>query len=389
MTFLDSVPVEVMEDDPYPVFARMRRECPVGYYPPTDQWVVATWDGCAAVGTADPGVVGATQRYTDAVGTSVLNADGALHRWLRGGIDPPLRPKAVRGYIETVTRPVAVRYIEQIRPHRRMEATGMLFERISVRVVGDVLGLRDVDDQTRRRWFHAIGGGISDLRNSTQVRRDAEQAVAELDAAMTEHIERVTARPDGSGLSSMVHDGLGGGPPRTYDDLKGTIRIIITGGFQEPGHALAATVLGLMTRPGQYAELAADPAARAPKAVHEGLRWLPPFSVTERRALAEVDVHAATIPAGAEISLALASANRDETRWERADQFDMNRPRLAHAAFGYGAHFCAGHVLSRRMEEIVLEELARRIPELRLDPADEPRVSGYSMRGVKHLPLVW
>jgi len=389
MTFLDSVSNEELVADPYPVFARMRRECPVAYHPASDTWIVASWDDCSVVGAIDPSVLGATTRSAPGLGPAVTNADGDLHRWLRAGIDPPLRPKAVQGYIESATRPVAVEYLDRILPQGGAEATGELLERISVRVIGDVLGLHDVDDDTRQRWFRAIAAGFGNLLQSEQVRLDMEAAGRELDTAMVEHVARVTAFPDGSALSSMVHQGLEGGRPRTYDDLRGTLHIIIAGGFQEPGHALAATVLGLLTWPEQYALLVDDPKTYVPKAVHEGLRWLAPFSVTERHALADIEVRGTTIPAGSEIALALGSANHDETRWSDPTVFDMRRPHLGHAAFGYGVHFCAGHFVARRLEHIVLEEIVRRMPRLRLDPDSQPKITGYSMRGVKHLPVLW
>jgi len=313
-----------------------------------------------------------------------------VHTWLRGGVDPPLRPRAVQGYIEELARPVARGYVEELRPAGSGDATVDLLERISVRVIGDVLGLKDVDDRTLQRWFHGLNAGMTNVSGDPGVRAQSDAVQAELDAYMAEAVERLTANPDDSGLSHMVHSGLDeGAPPRTFDDLIGTIRVIILGGFQEPGHGAAASLLGVLLDDEQKAMVLTEPDKAIPAAVHEGLRWIAPFGLHERQARVDIELHGETIPAGAEVALSCASANRDERRYEDGERFDITRPRQTHASFGYGAHFCSGHFISRRLEQIILEETFAGLPGLRLDPDREPMVFGFAVRGVKHLPVVW
>lgn len=50
---------------------------------------------------------------------------------------------------------------------------------------------------------------------------------------------------------------------------------------------------------------------------------------------------------------------------------------------------CAGNALGRQMEHILLDELPRRLPNLRLNPDLETKTSGFLMRGVKSLPVLW
>ena len=132
---------------------------------------------------------------------------------------------------------------------------------------------------------------------------------------------------------------------------------MIVGGFQEPAHGAANSLHGLFTRPDQAARVAADPAAWSGAAVDEGLRWLAPFSQTEKLTTADVTVGGALFPEGTEVSLVLGSANRDETRYDDPDVFDLDRPRLSHVAFGFGLHFCLGHYVARHLEQVMLEEM--------------------------------
>jgi cytochrome P450 len=67
----------------------------------------------------------------------------------------------------------------------------------------------------------------------------------------------------------------------------------------------------------------------------------------------------------------------------------MHRERTVNATFGYGVHHCSGHQLAKGLGEIMVEQTARRLPNLRLDPDSPATVSGYLFRGAKSLPVVW
>ena len=379
------VAFEQLEDDPYPFYARLRREAPVAWVPAARRWLVTRWDDCARAGT-DAETFAPSPGGTDAYfGTpNILTLTGAPHRALRHGIDPPFRPRAVRATLEAFARPVAARYVAAVRERGAADATTEILERISVRVVGDVLGLRDVDDATLQRWFHGLSEGL--VAQGREGGGERPAAMDEVDAYVREAIERLTAAPDDSGLSHMVH--TGSDRPRTFDELIGSLRVIVLGGLQEPGHGAANSLHGLLGDPAALARARHDPAAVA-LAVHEGLRWLAPFGLTDRCALGDVELGGAVIPAGAEVGLVLASANHDERRYERPEAFDLDRPQLPHAAFGHGAHFCSGHAISRELERIALEELLAGLPNLRADPDRPPVVRGFTIRAARQLPIIW
>jgi cytochrome P450 len=391
MTVVDDITAAELEEDPYPFYERLRRTAPVAYVTPYRQWFITRWDDCEAVAKDETRLSPQIAHLDEFFGPSILTSEGDVHKWLRGGVDPPLRPRAVQQYIEQRARPVCAEYVERLKGRGQADATVDLLERISVRVIGDVLGFSDLDDETLQRWFHGLSAGLSNrVHDNTEVSAYAKAIRDEVDDHVAVAIERVTGSLDGSGLSHMVHSGLQEGqPPRTYEDLIGTIRVIVLGGFQEPGHGAAASLLGLLSKPAQLEAVREQPEEMIPKAVHEGLRWLAPFGFVERRTRVDITVAGVPIPAGSEVILVCASANRDESRYEDGDQFDVFRPRQSHASFGYGAHFCSGHFISRRLEQIMLEEILSRLPGLRLDPERPAVVRGCAARGVKSLPVLW
>ena len=240
------------------------------------------------------------------------------------------------------------------------------------------------------RWFEALSGGLSNKDGDNDESALAERTLNEIDDYVSVKIAHLRENPDESLLSHMLHVGLGDGQgPRTFDEVMPSIRVIILGGFQEPGHSVATTFWGLLNEPEQLAELAANPSEFAAAAMREGLRWTAPIGVVASHPKTDFEYGGVVVPAGAPLSLVVAAANRDPAKFPDAHKFDMHRERTVNATFGYGVHHCSGHQLAKGLGEIMVEETARRLPNLRLDPQNPAVVSGYLFRGAKSLPVIW
>jgi cytochrome P450 len=110
-----------------------------------------------------------------------------------------------------------------------------------------------------------------------------------------------------------------------------------------------------------------------------------------RRASETVQVGGVTIPGGAMVQVVLGSANRDEALCPAAGTYDRRRVLAApHVAFGYGIHFCVGAALARLEMRIALEQLAERLPSLRLAPGQRvPYDQNLLLRGPSELHVEW
>ena len=380
-----------LEHDPYPLYAWMRREQPIAWVPETERLWITTWDLCAEAGANDD-VFGPTRDVHELVYglPNVMAMTGDQHRRARAPLEARFRPRAVNEYTETLVRPTVVRYVEALRERGSAELTGELLELVSARTVGDVLGLDDVPDETLLRWFHGLAAYLVDLgRGDPDVAERAAAVKAELRAYLERRIEGLGEAHDGSTIDHMAFHGMPDGQARPVDELIGTIGTMIVGGFQEPAHGAANTMLGLLGRPQQAAAVAADPTGLSSDAVQEGLRWISPFTMTEKLTRADVVLGGTLIPAGTEIAMVIGSANRDQTRFDDPDSYDLHRRRLNNFAFGFGAHFCVGHYVARQVARVSVEELFRRLPGLRLDPGREAVVHGWFVRAAKTLPVVW
>jgi cytochrome P450 len=385
-----NVPLEDFEKDPFPLYQWIRTDCPVAYAPSTGRVLVTTWDLCKEAGMNDA-VFGPTKLAHETVYgcPNVLSMTGGDHLKMRSAVAAPFRPKAVQSYREEGIRKTAIRYIEAIRAQGATDVTKNLIEPMGARIVGDVLGFTDVDDETLCRWFYAFADYFADYGRDPAVAERTRQVKIELADYVARRLPIMIERQEGGLLFRLFHDGMPTGRPRALDEVLPTIGVLIVGGFQEPAHAVSNALLGLFTRPEQASRVAADPEKWVRRTLEEGLRWLAPFGMTEKLTTADVVLNGVKILAGTEIGLVIGAANRDPQRFHNPEEFDIDRANQAHMAFGFGSHFCVGHTMARTLGEIILEEMFIRLPNLRPDPDRAPVVHGWVTRAAKTLPLVW
>ena len=128
-----------------------------------------------------------------------------------------------------------------------------------------------------------------------------------------------------------------------------------------------------------------------PQAIEEGLRWEPPLLGIMRAPTIDVEIRGVAIPAGTALGVNIGSANRDETRYERPDVFDIRRDPKQHIAFGFGPHMCLGMHLARMETRVAVSAVLDRLPDVRLDPADtsDAHIHGDIFRSPTTLPVLF
>jgi cytochrome P450 len=383
----DSITVEQLEHDPYPIYAALRRE-PPAHVPAINLWMLTRWDDVELAGSR-PDLFTAHTPSSPVERTfgspTVLTCDGDVHRELRGSIDPKFRPRAVDAYVDALIEPIAGSLLDAMAEHDGAELMAEYLEPVSVLGLGSVLGLADVDGDTLRRWFAGLAQGAINYECDPARQAIGDATAAEIRERLAPLLDRLEREPDDSAISHMLHAGREPGDPRSRDLILPSLLVILLGGMQEPGHGAGSTLAALFERPEQAAEVAADPAGLVAQAVEEGLRLIAPIGTQLRSTTEDVEIGGATIPAGEPVALVIASANRDERRFDDPDTFDLHRPKQQHGAFGFGRHFCSGHAFARRQEQIALRMLFERFPGIRLDPERPPVLRGWEFRAPAHL----
>jgi cytochrome P450 len=390
--FVANITVDMLDDDPYPIYARLRREAPVCYIPVVDLWFITRWQDVEYAAqtpeiftaAVDPSPV--SRSFGD---NNILTLDGERHKRLRAMLDPSFKPRTVEEYAPPLIRPIAEAYLAKIEHMGQAELMADYFEPISVLSLGAVLGLADIEGDTLRRWFAALAQGATNFEQNPEKQAVSDAASREIDETLHPLFEQLLRQPNGSTISTMLHAATGSLDERIAMIMP-TLKVILLGGMQEPGHACGSTAYGLLTHPEQQQAFAAKPAGLVKQVVDEGLRWISPIGTQTRRVAYNTILSETELPAGANVGLLVSSANRDEAVWgPDAGAFNLFRKQQPHAAFGFGSHYCTGHWFSRVQMRMALELLFTRLKNIRLDPERPPQLRGWEFRAPAHLWVQW
>jgi cytochrome P450 len=384
-----AITVAVLERDPYPIYARLRAEAPVAWVPAVEMWLATSWETALRV-ASEPENFAADMPGSPidrSFGSpTILTCDGEPHAELRGSIDPKYRPHAVDEYIDELVAPIVESRLDALESRDEVDIMAELFEPVSVLSLGAVLGLADVEADTLRRWFAALADGGTNFERDPDKQARSDAACAEIDERLAPVLDRLEREPDDSTISHMMWSGQPPGRPRPRERFLPSLKVILLGGMQEPGHGAGSVLYALLAHPDALAEVRADIDGLLPPAIDEGMRWIAPIGTQGRRTTHTLELGGVELPADAPVAAVIASANRDEGRFADPDRFDLHRPRQRVATFGFGRHFCSGHAFARAQERIALRELLRRHPNLQL--AGEPEFSGWEFRAARELRVV-
>lgn len=191
------------------------------------------------------------------------------------------------------------------------------------------------------------------------------QAEREGEAFMLEQV--VAARDEGRG--GLLAALLAASEEDPEDALIETARMggqLVVNGQDSTVNLIGTALLHLLRNRDQWERLVANPDL-AGSAVEECLRFDSPTQRGSARwALTDLEVGDVTIPAGAQVGLIIASANRDDSVFEDPDRFDITRDPNPHLAFGHGRHHCPGAALTRMEVAVLLRHLATHAPDLQI-----------------------
>jgi len=184
--------------------------------------------------------------------------------------------------------------------------------------------------------------------------------------------------------SVLVHAEVEGSKLEEHEIVMGFF-LLVAAGNDSTKATYCSGMRALMEDPEQKDLLIKDP-SMIPDAVEESLRMFPAFGHFRRTATRDTELHGQKIKAGDKVVMWYASSNRDETRYEDPDRFDIRR-KAEHQAFGAGGrHFCLGTALARLELRILFEETLARYPGIELT-GTPVSVESLFLNQLKALPV--
>ena len=386
--------------DPYPYYARLRRESPVHkvILPGKEAaWLVTRYDDVVSVLKDDRFVKdrlnalvpGQSDRqpwmpaFAKPLTRNMLDVDEPDHTRLRALVNrafTPRRVEQIRDRIESLAEDL----VAAVRGRERFDLIGAIAQPIPTTIIAEMLGVPVEDRHKFSRWSRRIVSADSSaaamllaLPNFWFFLRYIRRLVL---------VRRREARDDMLGALVQAE---ADGERLNEDELVAMVFLLLVAGHETTVNLIGNGVLALMEHPEQMEMLRSDPSLIKP-AIEELLRYGSPLkTATERYAREEVTLAGVTIPRGSLVFAVIASANRDERQFTDPDTLDITCEPNRHLSFGTGAHFCLGASLARMEGQIVIAALLRNITRWRLAVA--PRSlrwrRGFVLRGLEAMPV--
>jgi cytochrome P450 len=236
-----------------------------------------------------------------------------------------------------------------------------LARRIPTTIISDALGLAPDDIERCGTW-------VRELSSIWHRPAHALRELRALEETATNIVELLSAR-------------LGGEPRETF----ARIAFLAMAGVDTTTGLFGSALNHLARHLPLQQRLRHEPML-IPGFVNEALRCWPPLRrIIGRKALRDITLDGATIPAGAYIAIDLECAQRDPDAYAEPDRFDPARKSPPTLSFGAGPHTCAGVALARLESRVLIERLVR---DFALHPAGEARpTDSPDWAGFDSLPL--
>lgn len=383
----DTITLEQLALDPYPIYQRLRREAPVMQVKSAGRTLLTkaadtkyVKDNPELFSSDDPN----TPMKRAFWAHTLMRKDGEAHKRERMAMAPAFAPRVIQNDWMPQYQRIAEAYVGRLPRGEVVDLFAVLSGAYAARGLAVLLGMEEATDDEMMEWSQALieGAGNFGWRDAPFER--ADRANTAIHALLDSLQERHRADPNNSALSVMIN----ADDPIEEKQIYANIKIAIGGGINEPRDALNTILYGLLTNPDQLAEVKKN--ADWDKAFEEGVRWVAPIQASSRLVTQDTEIHGCFIPKGDTVMTIQASACRDEDLFEDGESFNVYRADAGqHQAFGNGPHFCQGtHVARRAVGKVMLPVLFDRFPNMSLPDPSDVIWRGFGFRGPVQIPVL-
>ena len=391
--------------DPFPAYAALRAEEPVMYDERIDYYVVTRYDDVKAVfedwETFSSENAQAPVRKRGSQATQIMNDGGFTaysglsarippeHTRIRGIVQKAFTPRRYKALEPFIRANVATRLDAMLsRGSRHGEIVKDLAYEVPTITILTLIGedLARIDDY--KRWSDSRAamtwGDLSDEEQIPHAHNLVEYWQACLALVEKAH------REGGDNLVADLVKAQQDGAEISDHEIASVCYSLLFAGHETTTTLISNALRLLAADPATWARLVDDP-KRIPGAIDEVLRYSGSIVAWRRKALKDAEIGGVKIPAGAGILLVMGSANRDDSKFEDPEVFDISRPNAReHLSFGFGIHYCLGNMLAKLQAKIALEEAAAKLPHLRVDDPESIEFrENLSFRVPVAVPVSW
>ena len=373
----------VFAADPYPTLAWMRANAPITYVPQLNATLITRRDD-VHVQEKRVEVFSSEQPdglMTRLMGQNMMRKDGDAHMSERKALFPVVSPRTVQTHWKPIFLAAAERIVADLLPRGACDLVRDFAMPVSAEALKEITGLTGMTAEEMDGASQGMIDGCANYTGNPEVEARCHAATGLIDARIDARCAEVEATPDLSALSVQLAAGL------PMDSVRANIKLLISGGQNEPRDVIAGALWALLTHPDQLA-LVQSGTVGFDSVFAEYARWISPIGMSPREVARRDTVNGVTFEPGDRVFLMFGSSCRDEAHFDAPDRFDLTRDTQASIPFGAGPHFCAGAAVAKCLiSEVAMPLALTRFPNLRLTgPA---QFTGWAFRGPTAVPVAW
>jgi cytochrome P450 len=390
--------------DPYPTLRELRETTRAFYSSALDHWVVTSYADVRHIlkTTSSFSALNSLQPLTELCphAASLLKQGGYAATPALTNLDPPgharqrrlanaaFTPKRIAA-LEPFVCDLARRFLDEHFRNGSADIVADLAWAFPALVLFQVLGLPESDLERVKRGARHRGTVIYGLASEDQ-QAEAASELASFWRYAAALVEARTESPGDDFVSVLTQAGEADGDALSREETVSIMLQMLFAGHETTTKLMANSFRRLLEDRASWEAICRDPGL-IPNAIEEVLRFDGSVIAWRHKTKEPVEIGEARLPKDAKLLLLLASANRDPAVFADPDRFDIRRPNARdHLSFGVGVHNCLGAPLARLEARIVLEEVSRRLPSLRLTQNAKLKFpASISMRGPIWLPVAW
>jgi cytochrome P450 len=399
--------VELTEDElwadgpPYELFKEMRGKCPIHWTESFELfpeeagfWSVTTAEDVHTVSrdwktysSERGGVLAAAAGFPIELARAMfIGMDPPKHDRLKALFQAGFTPRRIAAH-EDAIRAIVIKVLDRLDGLDSCDLVSDVAQPVVSRVIGSFMGIPEEDDAIWARLMNSTLGAADPDLNPDGFEGALEKDLPEIFERCRQLIAARQENPTDDLTSVLVHSEVDGQKLEEHEIVMGFFLLMAAG--NDSTKATFCSGMRALMEDREQMQLLIDDPSLIPNAVEESLRMFPAFAHFRRTATCDTELHGQKIREGDKVVMWYVSSNRDETRFEDADRFDLRR-ECEHQAFGAGGrHFCLGTALARLELEVMLEETLERYPRIELSGrAGGPQsVESLFLNQLKSLPV--
>jgi hypothetical protein len=306
-----------------------------------------------------------------------ISADPPYHTSFRRLLLPFFAPSRIEALKDTVVY-LANDLIDSFIDNGEFDAALDYAQHIPVKIISEMLGIRDEDGDQFRMWVHNF------LELAPTDITVAATSLLQFFEYFQKQIEDRKINPKDDLITFLINAQIDD-RPLSDQEIFGGCLLLLLAGIDTTWSAIGASIWHLASNLEDQRSLRNDPDILG-SAIEEFLRAFAPVTMA-REVTKDVDFKGCPMKKGDPLLLPFPAANRDPEAFENADKIILNRERNRHFAFGVGIHRCLGSNLARMELSVAIETLIVRLPEFELKNPNDVKWSVGQVRGPRKLEI--